>query len=447
LGYLGNIKLLKFEINVKAGKIMKCMNCGESVDPNDKFCMRCGSNLEEQKANQLVAKTCPSCGNNVSEDDKFCGHCGYNFNNPNTNENYSNQSSVKGVPEENSFTQGAKNLFGNTTKSIGKLAGNEESLNINLKDMFSEVFKKHTKEESDEIFIAGTKSTTPKLDEISEEWGRPWLFSRVFLAFAITFAVLWVLVNSFENELAIPGLIFIGALMVPLSCLFFFYESNAFKNISLFEVMKMFFIGGVLSLLSTMFLYGFVTFSDEHNVYGTLTIIDAFLVGLVEETGKALIIVYFINKMRTNKILNGLLIGAAIGAGFAVFESAGYILTYSLSNVDNLTTLVFIRSWTAIGTHIVWSAIIGAVIIIAKDNTKFSFNNIGNKSFLFFFFVSVLLHTIWDTDITLLGSGTLKYVVLIVIAWIFVFILMKAGLNQIDFFRNEEALIQQGENE
>ena len=47
--FLGNIKLLKFEINVKAGKIMKCMNCGESVDSNDKFCMSCGSNLEEQK--------------------------------------------------------------------------------------------------------------------------------------------------------------------------------------------------------------------------------------------------------------------------------------------------------------------------------------------------------------------------------------------------------------
>ena len=43
-------------------------------------------------------------------------------------------------------------------------------------------------------------------------------------------------------------------------------------------------------------------------------------IGLVEETGKALIIVYFVNKLKTNKILNGLLIGAAIGAGFAVLN-------------------------------------------------------------------------------------------------------------------------------
>ena len=51
----------------------------------------------------------------------------------------------------------AKNLFNNTTKSIGKFAGSEESLKLNLRDMFSEVFKSHTKDESDEVFIAGTK--------------------------------------------------------------------------------------------------------------------------------------------------------------------------------------------------------------------------------------------------------------------------------------------------
>ena len=51
---------------------------------------------------------------------------------------------------------------------------------------------------------------------------------------------------------------FYRALTVPLSGLFFFYESNAFKNISIFEVIIMFFIGGVFSLLSTMVLYRFV---------------------------------------------------------------------------------------------------------------------------------------------------------------------------------------------
>ena len=52
--------------------------------------------------------------------------------------------------------------------------------------------------------------------------------------------------------------------------------------------MKMFFIGGVFSLISTIILYNFVTFSDEFQFYGIMTIRDAFLVGLIEEIGKLL---------------------------------------------------------------------------------------------------------------------------------------------------------------
>ena len=63
----------------------------------------------------------------------------------------------------------------------------------------------------------------------------------------------------------------------------------------------MFFLGGVLSLISTMILYNFVTFSDEYYLFGSMTILDAGIVGLVEETGKAIIIVYFTNKYKQIK--------------------------------------------------------------------------------------------------------------------------------------------------
>ncbi|HDK9608874.1 TPA: PrsW family intramembrane metalloprotease [Staphylococcus aureus] len=327
----------------------------------------------------------------------------------------------------------ARSLFDNATKSIGRLAGNDESLNLNLKDMLSEVFKPHTKNEADEIFIAGTAKTTPAICDISEEWGKPWLFSRVFIAFTVTFIGLWVMAAIFNNTNAI----FIGALTVPLSGLFFFYESNAFKNISIFEVIIMFFIGGVFSLLSTMVLYRFVVFSDQFERFGSLTFFDAFLVGLVEETGKALIIVYFVNKLKTNKILNGLLIGAAIGAGFAVFESAGYILNFALGENVPLLDIVFTRAWTAIGGHLVWSAIVGAAIVIAKEQHGFKFKDIFDKRFLIFFLSAVVLHGIWDTSLTVLGSDTLKIFILIVIVWILVFILMGAGLKQVNLLQKE----------
>lgn len=433
---------------------MECSICGGHVDSNDKFCQHCGHDLTVKKAekeNHIQTKiadnnlSCPNCHESINSNDKFCINCGYNLSDKTDYQpreelyNQSAQQVESEIADNTSLADEAKNIFNNTTKSIGRLAGNDEVLNLNLKDMFSEVFKPHSKHESDDVFIAGTKSTTPLITEVSQEWGKPWVFSRVFLALGITFIALWVLANTFANDNAIPGMIFIGALMVPISGVIFFFESNAFRNISFFEVLKMFFVGGVFSLLSTIILYNFVSFSDEFQTYGIMTITDAFLVGLVEETGKAIIVILFINSLKTNKILNGLLIGASIGAGFAVFESAGYILKFGLfssgyPDLSVMSEMVILRGWSALGSHLVWAAIVGAAVVIVKDSSNFKWANIGDKRFLFFFFISVILHGIWDTDI---GNTYLKFVILIIIAWIFVFILMKSGLTQVNKLQKE----------
>ena len=74
----------------------------------------------------------------------------------------------------------------------------------------------------------------------------------------------------------------------------------------------------------------------------------------------------------------------------------------------------------------------------AFDNTPIWFGWLGRLvAPIFFFFVAVTLHGIWDTEITLLSSGYLKYILLIMIAWLFIFILMKAGLTQVNQLRDE----------
>ncbi len=322
-----------------------------------------------------------------------------------------------------SLTQEFKNLFNNTTRSIGKLAGNDEVLKINLADMFSEVFKPHTKQEMDEVFIAGTEYTTPQLDEVSKEWAKPFLFSRIFLGLATVFALLWIMVAFFGNPNGIGGLIFIGALTVPLPVLIFFFESNAFKNMSIAIVFKIFFIGGVLSLISTLTLYEFVPVSDD------ITIFSAILIGIVEELGKAIVTIYFIQRMNTYKILNGLLIGAAVGTGFEVFESAGYIFRFIPEGFDVMTQVIWLRAWTGIGSHNVWTAIVGAAVVITKGSQKFNWAHLADKRFLFFFGAAVTLHAVWDMPIA--EDGILKSILLITLGWLLTFILMKAGLSQV----------------
>ena len=214
---------------MKVGIELICSNCGAHLEKDDKFCINCGQSvLDNQKTKtehffSSQERQCPKCHKVVNVDDKFCINCGHFLQQTlsNANDNIGSHTYSNTKPEiENEtadrirLTEEAKHLFNNTTKSIGRLAGNDESLKLNLRDMFSEVFKSHTKDEADDVFIAGTKRTTPHINEVSEEWGRPWVFSRVFLALGITFLALWVLTNVFGNANAIPGMIFIGALLV-----------------------------------------------------------------------------------------------------------------------------------------------------------------------------------------------------------------------------------------
>ena len=315
------------------------------------------------------------------------------------------------------------------TSKINKLAGESGSVDLKLRDLFSNVPKKHTRAESDEIFIAGTVHTTPDESEIVVSWPKPWLFSRVLLVLLITFALLYICSTNFNNPLMLPGMMFIGALAIPFSVLIFIFETNAPRNISIFEVIKMFFVGGMISLVSSLVLFEIFPLV-EMNYIGALT------VAFIEEVGKLLAIVIFVRILNPRYILNGLLIGAAIGAGFAVFETAGYAFKYfiaSSSRIDVLIDILVQRAWSSIGAHVVWAAITGAALVLVKGDDPFRAGIITSPRFLRFLALPIVMHATWNSPL-LTGSMAafyLKLVVLIVAAWIVILVLLNAGLKQI----------------
>ncbi|WP_125767215.1 PrsW family glutamic-type intramembrane protease [Lapidilactobacillus wuchangensis] len=384
-------------------------------------------------------KFCPNCGAELKPTAKFCTTCGYHLPvvEAAAQPAATTQQKIVAQPEmapQSNPQNVTRGLYASATEKLNQFTGEQGPVKINLKDLFSQVFQKHTQDEAEEIFIAGTKTTTPALESISSDWAKPWLFSRILAVFGIAFVALLYMAGNLGNEKAIPGLIFVGAFAVPLSAVIFFFESNVFQNVSLYQVAKVFFIGGVFSLLITMILYSFVTMSVQEQIFGVMTLGDALSVGVVEEVGKLVILLYFVSKLNIHRILNGILIGGAVGAGFAAFETAGYI--YQASKAQ-LVDVAIVRAVTAIGGHLVWCAIAGGALIIVKKANRFDYNQLLNPKFLVFFVLAVAMHALWDYDLPVLPLY-LKLLLLTVAAWLILFVLINAGLKEVTHIKNGE---------
>lgn len=272
-----------------------------------------------------------------------------------------------GLPEATSSqvpTSGAGpdvyKLAAKVSGELTKLAGVEKLEGFSLSALFSEVFKKHPNEEVENYFTVGTPATTPALTEVEEGWPRPWVFFRMFLFVGFVYLCFLQAWNEFHNINLVPGLIMVGSFAVPISALVFFFEMNTRKNVSLYQLMRLVFLGGVLSLIISLI---FFEISDNLK----LNWLGASVAGLVEEPGKLLALLIVVNIPRYKYTLNGLLFGAAIGTGFAAFESAGYALYAGLNNPDPdaMKDSIVIRGMLAPFAHI---ALDGYVCGCALEN-------------------------------------------------------------------------------
>lgn len=54
-----------------------CPNCGVKINKNDKFCRKCGFEIQTE-LNHFI---CPNCGNKIDNDSSFCSDCGKSLNN------------------------------------------------------------------------------------------------------------------------------------------------------------------------------------------------------------------------------------------------------------------------------------------------------------------------------------------------------------------------------
>ncbi len=322
------------------------------------------------------------------------------------------------------------------TKGFGTMIGLDELKDFKISNIFSGVFKKHTLAETEEQLFTGTSKNIPALTDIEISWARPWLFSRL-IVICIALTLLLILgFNRYENTNLLPGLIFIGTFMMPLATLIFYLEVNAPRNVSIFLVLLMLFIGGVTSLLVTLILSQPLEF-----LYKTF---GAAAAAIIEEPAKILIVVLVLGKyVRFKWILNGLLLGAAVGAGFGAFESAGYAFNAYLhrGDVDDTVDSIVLRGLLAPFMHVVWTANAAAALWMVKGDKPFAWNMLGSGKFLRILALSIITHFIWNSDFTLIPLPLvkdIKFLLLGALSWTVCFMLIQAGLKQLNEARHAE---------
>ncbi len=400
--------------------LIKCPECECEISSTVAYCPHCASPLPEE----LRTKKCPECG----AEEKFaavsCGSCGFQF-----------------PAEEPKQTTGAAEISANISKSINtglnKISGGEIGKSyISFGKMLKEGIRKRSRGEIssklDELFVSGSPATTPKLGDIHPETASVWLFWYVLIFFLIALGGMQIGFYTVNNSNFLPGLIMFGAFGVPISCMVLFLEVDLFRNISLYRVIAYFLAGGVMSLLVTMVLFQIIPAGRLESLR------DGLIVGLVEEAAKAFIVVLFIiREKRARFVLDGLLIGAAVGAGFAAFETAGYILRYGINYGSQvMDSVLTTRAYLAPGGHVAWAALEGGAFMMARGAApKSTWAHAKSPKFLLPCIIPWVLHGIWDTSIPLFND-IFKDILLIVVIWVVLFYYINLGLKQAEDVRS-----------
>lgn len=372
---------------------------------------------------------CVNCGCSVGEGSVYCQNCGARV--------FSSAPSCSSVAGK--VWKAVCGVLNKVADGLNVMAGGSGHVELNFVPFFDSVLKRHERGEASRLLSGGTPETTPSLANVSSAWPHPWVYSRVFAILCMSFIALWVFSSVYANPCGYPGFMFVGALMVPLSVVIFFFETNVARNLSLARVMEIFFVGGVLSLLCVYPLHAL--FSGA----GTGSIVPAMITGLVEELAKVLVIALFFRCIEGRHcVLTGLLIGSAVGAGFAMLETAGNMFACLgghgvMQGFDGMAMTAVLRSCLAPGGHVAWAAVEGGALALCNEGDGFEPGQLVSIRFLPFLAIAVVLHGVWEAApvpvldwVALPFFVSAKYVLLIVGVWVVIYVLLHRGLEQVD---------------
>lgn len=221
-------------------------------------------------------------------------------------------------------------------------------------------------------------------------WG--WL--KVLLTGLVLFIATTVVMFLTGNPNLYPTVILIGNFLVPVVFVALLYDYQHLSVLTPEKIATSFCVGGILGVLGASVLESLLIPVLSNPNQG-LSLGGGLAVGLIEEGCKIAAVAFLARGMRHTMPIDGLLLGGAVGMGFAAFESTGYAFTAFLLSHGHVGASIaetVIRGLIAPFGHGIWTAILGAVLFRESGPTHF---RITVPVILTYLFVSAL-HGLWD---------------------------------------------------
>src|SRR5438128_3562132 len=193
-------------------------------------------------------------------------------------------------------------------------------------------------------------------------WAPPWW--AVFIIGLLLWGAAIGVTLITGNVITLPTIVLIGSFLVPVTGVVWYLDHDPSPALSPRRITAAFIIAGTLGVLAASLL--------EYYLVGT-GLLANFEVGLVEELVKTLMVVAVAWGIHSFHTRDGMVLGAAVGFGFAALESSGYALASLFVvqgqrlflSLDSVVVTELVRGILAPFGHGMWTAIVAGTLFAA----------------------------------------------------------------------------------
>ena len=220
------------------------------------------------------------------------------------------------------------------------------------------------------------------------EWHKH--YWKVLLIGLILLGVSEYLLNNVLGESALLFVIPIASGLMPITFFIYCWDSDYLSDMPRWIPWGAFISGAALGVTLAFILEMIFVNGDSLSA--------AMAIGFIEESCKALAVVFFLRSRRLRSEIDGVILGAAAGAGFATLETMLYAATAYFNGFQDgggiaaVNGTLLLRGLLAIFGHVAWTAIV--VGAVWRDRGQSSFRL--TFGVVLAFLIAVALHGLWD---------------------------------------------------